>query len=131
MKRVVLALSVVALGCTSPTAPSPLLEGILIYEHPRFEGTWKALTSNVDDLDDLGSAGCSQFSDSAFDLQDWDDCISSIKVAPGWTVTIYEHPRYRGDSHTITSDVSDLEDLARDGGDWDDRISSIRIVPPA
>lgn len=131
MTRLVLALSVVALGCTPPTAPSSLLEGILIHEHPRFGGHWKVLTGNVDDLDDLGGPGCSQFSDSAFDVPDWDDCISSIKVAPGWTVTIYEDPRYRGDSRTMTSDVSDLEDLARGGGDWDDRISSIRIVPPA
>ena len=131
MKRLVAALSVVALGCSSPTAPSELLEGILIYEHPRFEGNWKALTGNVDDLDDLIAAGCSEFSDSAFDVPNWDDCISSIKVAPGWTATIYEDPRYRGDSHTITSDVSDLDDLSRGGGNWDDRISSIRIVPPA
>lgn len=129
-RRLVLALSAFSLGCASPTAPSPLNEGIVIYEHPRFGGQSRVVTSNVEDLDDI-DGGCFEYLAPGLSSFDWDDCISSIKVAPGWTVTIYEHPRYRGDSRTITEDVSDLEDVGRDDGDWDDRISSLRIVPPA
>jgi Beta/Gamma crystallin len=116
-------------ACNSPTAPSPVTEGVAIYQHPRFRGDSRTVTADLVDLDDV-YGGCERSFGAAPIITysyHWDDCISSIRVAPGWNVTVYEDPRYRGDSLTLTADTEDLEDVTREGGDWDDRISSIRV----
>jgi len=112
-------------GPTGPSASDPQ-DGITIYEHPQFKGISRLLLTDVEDLDDL-SGGCNQ--NSRFDPRlNFDDCISSIRIPPGWRVTVYEDPRYRGDSVTFTSDVQDLDDVKGGcGGDFDDCISSIRV----
>jgi hypothetical protein len=84
------------------------------------------LIADVEDLDDLRS-GCSK--GTGIDVHvNFDDCISSIKIPQGFTVTVYEDPRYRGESVTFTSDIADLDDVKGPcGDDFDDCISSIRI----
>ncbi len=49
------------------------------------------------------------------------DMLSSLKVSPGCTATLYEHAGYQGESLTISSDTDWI------GGSWNDRISSIKI----
>jgi hypothetical protein len=111
----------------SQSAPSSLQEGIVIYVDPRFEGPSLNLTTDAEDLDDIrGPCTKGTVSPSGFNL---DDCISSIRIAPGWSAIVYEDPRYRGASVTITSDVADLDNIKGPcGDDFDDCMSSIRVV---
>jgi hypothetical protein len=124
-----LATTLLISGCGgSPTAPSAAdrENGVTIYQHPQFKGISRVLLTDVADLDDL-SGGCNQ--DGQYDVTfDFDDCVSSIGIPPGWRVTVYEDPRYRGASATFTSDVPDLDDVRGPcGDDFDDCISSIRV----
>ena len=122
------ALLVSACG-SSPSAPSDPEQGVTIYADPRFRGESRVLTADAEDLDDV-LGGCTHGT-GAFMKFNFDDCISSIRIPPGWTVTVYEDPRYRGDSVKIASDVADLEDVRGPcGGDFDDCISSIRVSRP-
>ena len=130
MKRLPLLVSMLWLGCHSPTAPSSLTEGVIVYEHPQFRGAWRLFTSDVVDLEDVTGGCLKSSSDPIFFEQHWDDCVSSIRVVPGWRVTLYDDPRYRGDAVTLTADEFDLENVRRDDDDWDDCISSIRVIPP-
>ena len=75
------------------------------------------------DLDDY--PGCGGSSD------DWNDCISSIRIPAGWSLTVYEQDNYAGTSTTLTADVPDLERITGPcGNDWDDCISSIQVRQP-
>ena len=59
----------------------------------------------------------------------WDDCISSVKVMPGWSATLYRDTNYKGASVTITSDTPNLKALAGCGKDgFNDCVSSIRVA---
>ena len=52
--------------------------------------------------------------------------LSSLKVAPGWTVTLYSGANFTGDFRVITSD----KDLWR-SGDFNDQTSSTKVEGPA
>ncbi len=49
------------------------------------------------------------------------DEISSIRIPIGWTVTVYEHDNFQGQSQAYTSTIDCLPP------NWNDRISSIRV----
>jgi hypothetical protein len=49
------------------------------------------------------------------------DTIASIRIAPGWSVTLYEHAKFEGDWVTLTEDAADL-DL------WKDSASSLTVT---
>jgi hypothetical protein len=123
-----LAATLLVSGCGgSPTAPSAAdrENGVTIYADPRLRGRSELLLKDIEDLDDLKN-GCDK--GGILHPLNFDDCISSIHVPQGFRVTVYEDPRYRGDSVTFTSDVQDLDDVKGPcGGDFDDCISSIRI----
>jgi len=122
-----IGLSISACG-GSPNAPSTVApgDGITIYEHPKFRGNSMVLTADVEDLDDLHD-GCYKENGLGSHVN-FDDCISSIRIPQGFSVTVYEDPRYRGKSVTFTADVADLDDVQGPcGDDFDDCISSIRI----
>ena len=124
-----LAMALILCACGGgPAAPSPTDtgDGITIFADPRFRGVSTILLADVEDLDDLVT-GCYKNGTSGPPIN-FDDCISSIRIPAGRKVTVYEDPRYRGDSVTFTSDVMDLDDVRGPcGGDWDDCISSIRV----
>ena len=124
----ILAMALILCACGGgPAAPSPADtgDGITIFEDPRFRGISTILLADVEDLDDL--VGCVKGTTRVLEIN-FDDCISSIRIPAGRKVTVYEDPRYRGDSVTFTSDVMDLDDVRGPcGGDWDDCISSIRV----
>ena len=82
-----------------PAAPSELTTGIVIYQHANFLGESAHITSDVENLEsvrgpcvrtDTDANGNSSSTDS------WDDCASSIRVAPGWRATLYEDPKFKG-----------------------------------
>ena len=60
----------------------------------------------------------------------WDDCISSVRVAPGWEAHLYEHPNFGGWDQIVLEDVLDLgQVLGPCDETLDDCVSSIRVFP--
>ena len=49
--------------------------------------------------------------------------VSSLKVLPGYKVTLYDNDNFSGASVVYTSDVNFV------GGDWNDKATSVRIEP--
>jgi hypothetical protein len=102
--------SVVALaalsGCetTLPVAPSELTTGIIIYEHANFLGGSAHVTEDIKDLRSIDRGPC-----TLEDSTTWNDCMSSVRVAPGTRVTLYRDPNFRGESLELTGDVPNLQ----------------------
>jgi len=123
-----------------PTAPSQLANGIVLYEHANFAGEAGHATISIPDLQRLAGP-CKETIDTpslpsqgptTTDILSWNDCISSIRVAPGWRATIYRDSDFRGEFLELASDVPNLQLVpgrcSRDG--LNDCISSIRVTPP-
>ena len=123
-------LAVLGAGCErpelpmSPTTPS---DGIVLFEHANFLGNSAYITGDIPDLREFkGPCVHGGGDDAAFD---WNDCVSSVRVAPGWRATIYKDTNYRDDSLEITADAPNLQLVP---GDCDhaglnDCISSVRV----
>ncbi len=97
----------------------PLTAGVRIYESYDFGGVSLQLTGDVADLKDYGES-CDGETDSLF--ANWDDCVSSIRVAPGWKAVMYEDDDFKGDSLEVKSDVHDLGDYH-----MDNKVTSIQV----
>lgn len=99
--RLALALALLtASGCREslPAGPSELATGIIVYEHANSQGESAHITSDTSDLRDF--KGPCEHSDTdsngvSSTSRDWNDCISSVRVAPGWRATIYRGTGYR------------------------------------
>lgn len=127
-----IGLASMALGCERPelpTSPSVLSTGIVLFEHANFQGNSANVTGDTPDLRNF--TGSCVHSDGESVTRDWNDCISSVRVAPGWRATIYRDTGYRDDSLEITSDVPNLQlvpgDCDHDG--LNDCVSSVRVTP--
>ena len=126
-------------GCMNmknlPTAPSELTNGVTIYEHADFGGASALVTEELGDLKDFHgpcpgeiTSGAAGFAPDIGD-PNWNDCMSSLKVAPGWRVTVYRDDDFDGESFDATSDVPNLA-LVRGScgkGGMNDCITSIRV----
>jgi hypothetical protein len=134
-----IAALVLVFACVYDDNPSPTepgTEGITVYEHPGFRGGRGIFFSDVPNLDAVGGP-CGLTIDpetGEFVSDDWDDCISSIAVAPGWEATLFPHRHFKGSSLIVTSPISDLDDVEGPCGasdrDWDDCVSSILVRRP-
>ncbi len=125
-----------AAGCETnrlPTAPSDLATGIVVYEHANYQGASAHITDDVRDLRDVRGP-CEHFDSDGSNggryYYDWNDCISSVKVAPGWRATLFRDDNYRDDELAITADVPNLQlvtehDCPHDG--LNDCITSVRV----
>lgn len=124
-----------ALGCRDslPTEPSDLATGIVIYEHANYLGSSAHVTSDISDLRDVRGP-CEHYEADGADgggrtVWDWNDCISSVRVAPGWRATLYRGDGYDDDALEITADVANLQlvahDCPKDG--LNDCVTSIRV----
>ena len=126
---VVVALAVAAgCGSTIPAlGPTPADQGIVIFMHADFTGPSQAI--NVD-VPDLGRVQGSCSSGAEGEVPSWADCISSVKVLPGWSATLYRDPKYKGPSVTVTSDTPNLKDLrgSCNKDSFNDCVSSIRVA---
>ena len=83
------ALTALAYGCSPtelPMAPTAFAAGVILYEHANFLGNSAHLTADVADLQDFRGP-CISGDDAS--TRDWNDCVSSVRVAPGWRVTLY------------------------------------------
>ena len=82
-----------------PTAPSELTTGVVIYQHANFLGESAHITADTTDLENVRGPCIKVESDgqgNTSSKDSWDDCVSSVRVAPGWRVTLYEDPGYKG-----------------------------------
>jgi len=132
----VIAAAGLALGCEETFPPAGPLDdlaptGINIYQHADYAGVSAHLTADVSDLS-LYSGGCkevcsySQYGSTCTSY--WGDCVSSIKVAPGWKATVCVKSDFGGGSEEFTADVPNLGQIAGPcRGSWNDCISSIRV----
>ena len=126
--------ALLALACGSqklPTAPDELTEGIVIYKDRDFKGKSAYVATDIPDLRSY-SGPCEVSSDNGdgttSSTNSWDNCISSIRVAPGWRATIYGDTKYRGGTLEITGDVADLRRVPGTCGEGlNDCVSSIRV----
>ena len=109
-------------------APSDFSAGIIVYEHANYLGNSAYITSDIPDLRDFRGPCFHDNGDSTD--RDWNDCISSVRVAPGWRATLYRGANYRDDSFDITEDVPNLQlvrqhDCPKEG--LNDCVSSVRV----
>ena len=126
-----IALGSLAHGCSPtelPMAPSELTAGVIVYEHANFLGNSAHLTADTPDLRDFRGP-CLHDNEDASN-RDWNDCVSSVRVAPGWRATLYRDPHYRDDALDITADVPNLQ-LVREHDcphrGLNDCVSSVRV----
>ena len=137
-RAIAVALLIGLAGCEAaslPTAPSDLTTGVSIYEHANFLGDSALLTTSYTNLSKF-TGPCehsgTDANGSVSYTYDWNDCVSSVKVAQGWRAVIYRDTNYRGDALEITADAPNLQlvsgDCSHDG--LNDCITSIKVIAP-
>ena len=133
MRRALFRCAVAALallsGCetTLPSAPSELTTGIVVYEHANYLGESAHITMDIKDLKDIDRGPC-----KTEDASNWNDCISSVRVAPGTMATIYRDENFKGESVEVGVDIPNLQ-LAKGSCSHEglnDCVTSIRIGRP-
>jgi hypothetical protein len=124
---VVVAFGIAGCGGSIPAlGPTPTDQGIVIYMHADFAGPAQALNA---DVADLGRVQGSCSSGAEGEVPTWADCISSVKVLPGWTATLYRDAKFKGTSVTVTSDTPNLRSLSGPcDHTFNDCVSSIRVA---
>ena len=108
-------------------APTSLTAGIILYEHANFLGNSAHLTADVHDLREF-KGPCIHGDDAS--SRDWNDCVSSVRVAPGWRATLFRSTDFHDDSLEITEDVANLQLVRQhdcDEGGLNDCVSSVRV----
>lgn len=116
-------------GCevTLPGAPSELTTGIVIYEHANYLGESAHITKDIRDLRSVDRGPC-----RTEDASNWNDCVSSVRIAPGAQATLYRDPSFSGESLEITGDIANLQlvkgTCPHEG--LNDCVTSIRIERP-
>jgi len=131
--RVIPVMALVAcLACNGeppslPTAPSELVQGIVVYEHANFQGVSAHIARNIEDLKTY-IGPCEETTDNVSSFN-WNDCISSVRVAPGWEATLYRGDDYEDDSIVVTEDVPNLQSVGHDchKGGLNDCVTSIQV----
>jgi len=114
-----------------PTAPSELRTGLVAYEHANFVGASAHITRSLTDLKDV-KGPCEHDDGDGNVTRDWNDCISSIRIAPGWRATVYRDGNLKGQSLEVAADVPNLQLVAGtcDHDGLNDCITSIRVFAP-
>lgn len=110
-------------GCSpSPTAPSE--KALTVFVDRNYGGSWHDVFSDWSDLQSVdGPCGATDTTRG-----DWGDCVSSIRLSPGWVATGYRDRNFSGPTVEITEDIPNLRDIPGpcDHG-FDDCLSSIRV----
>lgn len=131
---IVIAIAVCSVaGCeeTLPSGPSELTTGVTIYMHADYGGDSAHITQDIKHLRDF--KGPCEFGGGGPDddrRETWDDCISSIRVAPGWRAVVFRDGEFTGDRLEVTSDIPNLERVSGrcDKGGFNDCVTSIRVT---
>lgn len=85
-----------------------------LYTGPNFTGELLRITEDTDSL--LG----------------FNDDVSSLRVAPGWKIEVFQNDNQTGASQTFTADTADLSaslTISCPGGTWSDCMSSVKVSP--
>ena len=98
----------------------------MVYEHANYLGQSAHITKDINDLKDIDRGPC-----KTEDASNWNDCISSVRIAPGGRATLYRDPNFKGESRESSFDIPNLQlekgSCPHDG--LNDCITSIRIGP--
>ena len=125
---VLLVVALLGAACTEPLTtlgPTPVGEGATIYIHAGFAGPSQAVNRDVADLAKV-EGPCTHGEEG--EKPTWSDCMSSVRVEPGWTVTLYRDDSFRGASVTLTADSVNLAMLPGEcDGSFNDCVSSIKV----
>ena len=132
MLRAIVGLAV-ALVCVSscgdeirPLGPTPAGEGIVIYMHSDFSGPSQAMHLDAADLRKVEGA-CSSGAEG--EVPTWSECVSSVKVTPGWVAVLYHKANYQGENVKLSSDTPNLQSLRGPCKDtFNDCAVSIRVI---
>jgi hypothetical protein len=124
------AIALVPLGCGSSDfeilGPTPPDQGIVIYIHANYAGTSQALNVDVRDLSRV-EGPCTGGAEG--EVPTWDECVSSVRVLPGWSATLYEDEDFEGRSITLTTDTPNLRDVPGPCDEsFNDCVRSIRVT---
>jgi hypothetical protein len=105
--------------------PTPPEQGIVIFIHADFAGSSQAVDVDVWDLNRT-QGPCSTGAEG--EEPSWRECVSSIRVFPGWSATLYRDEDFEGRSVTITSDVLNLRSLPGPcDGSFNDCVRSLQV----
>ena len=115
-----------------PSAPSNLTAGVVVFEGTNFTGGSAHIQTDIADLSNY-KGPCEHDSgggDYAPYKEDWDDCVSSIRVAPGSRAVVYVDSNFKGWGVTIATNTPNLEFVLGPcrRASVDDCISSIRVT---
>jgi len=128
---VVLIISLVLAGCGSPLTilgPTPPDQGIVIFVHADYVGSSQALNVDVHDLTKT-QGPCSSGAEG--EEPTWTKCVSSVRVFPGWSATLYRDEDFKGASITLNADTPNLRNLSGPcDGSFNDCVRSIRLTRP-
>jgi len=129
MRRALFALTILTLGpgCggLATLGPTPAGEGIDFYLHAEFAGPSQSVNVDVPDLGKV-EGPCSSGEEG--EQPTWSDCISSIRVHPGWSATLFKDRDFKGPSTTLSADARNLRALNGPcDGTFNDCVSSIRV----
>lgn len=109
-----------------PLGPTAVDEGIVVYIHAGFRGSSQSIAADVSNLDRV-EGPCAKGDGESVTLS-WDDCISSIRVMPGWGATVYRDRDFKGAVLELTADSLDLSAVRGScDGSFNDCISSLRV----
>lgn len=123
---------VLCVSCRSdlPLAPSDLTAGIVIYDFQDFQGQSAHITEDISNLDDVNGP-CRRRVDDGGTQPVWGDCISSVRIAPGWEAHLYEDDDFQGWDQVVLDDISDLGEVlgpCHSDNNMDNCASSIRVL---
>jgi hypothetical protein len=100
-----LAVTLMLTGCEElpslPSVPDDLDRGISIYEHANYLGGSAQITTDIGDLKSFTGA-CGHYGDYGA-TYDWNDCVSSIHVAPGWRAIVFRDDDFSGERLEVTT----------------------------
>ena len=124
-----LVLALLLPSCSDPLdilGPTPAGEGITIYIHADFVGASQGINHDVPNLDKV-EGPCTDRTEG--EEPTWSDCMSSVRVEPGWTVTLYEDKDFKGRSVMLTANAPNLRELPGPcDGSFNDCVSSLRVA---
>jgi Peptidase inhibitor family I36 len=129
VRRLVLgSVAIVLAACEGqePIGPTPPDEGVIVYIHSHFVGTSQQINQDIRNFENV--EGPCVVSDDNGSTASWNDCISSVRVLPGWQATLYRDREFRGSFMMATEDITDLRQRAGPcDGSFNDCVSSIRV----
>ena len=115
-----------------PTAPAEITSGVAVYEHADYAGESALITEDQKNLKEVQGACGVQSDEGDSGKVGWSDCISSVRIAPGWRAILYRDDGYKGEQLEITADVPNLTQAAGScsKGGFNDCVTSIRVFRP-